>query len=143
VPWLHAHYNLGRIQNEWALSVNLANPFDVEAEIVLYRDDSQVGKSMFLWELHSPRTAVAIKQPGARVLESRGMSIRLHEDGLRRSDYFKFNRNPGDEERCWGTVIVKVDDKTYECVVPSSLFKYVHAVADPYNKATVPRRTDQ
>jgi hypothetical protein len=142
VPWLFVNYDLGSIQNGWALSVNLANPLDTEAEIVLFRNDSEIGKSMYLWELHSPRTTIGIKQPAGWMLESRGMSIRLHEDGLRRSDSFKFNRNPGQDERCWGTVSIKVDDKSYECVVPSSLFKYLHGVADPYNKALLPRGSD-
>jgi hypothetical protein len=143
VSWLHVHYDLGRIQNGWGLSVNLSNPFDAEAEVVLYRDDLQVGKSMYLWKLHSPTTTVAIKQPGERVLESRGMSICLHEDGMRRSDCFKFNRNFSDGDRCWGTIIIRVDDKSYECVIPSSLFRYVHGVADPCHKAAVsPRGND-
>jgi hypothetical protein len=143
VSWLHVHYDLGRIQNGWALAVNLSNPFDAEAEIVLYRDDSQIGKSMYLWELHTPRTAITIKQAGGGTLDSRGMSIRLHEDGLRRSDCFKFSRNPAGDERRWGTVKIKVDDKSYECVVPSSLFKYVHGVADPYDRARMPRKSDR
>jgi hypothetical protein len=143
VPWLHVHYDLGRIQNNWGLSVNLANPFDAEAEIILYRDDSEVGKSMYLWELHSPRTAMAIKQLGGGKLQGKGMSIRLHEDGLRRSDTFKFDRNAGEDERCWGTATIKVDAKSYECVVPTSLFTYVHGHAAPYDKAQVPRKSNR
>lgn len=142
VPWHHARYDLGPIQNNWHLSVSLANPFDAQAEIVLYRDSSQVGKSMYLWDLHSPRTTIRIKQPGDAVLQSRCISLRLHDDGMRRSDSFKFNRNPGEDERCWGTAAIKVDDKSYEFLVPSSLFKYVHGVADPYHKALVPRGRD-
>jgi hypothetical protein len=132
LPWLHVHYDLGEIQNHWRLSVNVSNPFDTEAEVILYREDSQ--------DLNSPRIAMEIKQPAGWVLQSRCMSIRLHEDAMRRSDSFKFSRNPGSDERCWGTVIVKVDDKSYEWVVPSSLFKYVHGTPDPHHKALVPRR---
>ena len=140
VPWRHVHYDLGRIQNGWRLSFNHANPFDAESEIVLYRHDGRVGKSIYLWDLHSPRTAIGIRQPGDRDLQSQCMSIRLHEGGMCRSDSFKFNRNPGDDERCWGTVAIRVDDKTYECVVPSSLFKYVHGAADPHHKDLIPRK---
>jgi hypothetical protein len=134
VPWLRVHYDLGGIQNGWRLSAAMANPFDADAEIVLYRDDSEVGKSMYLWDLHSPRTSMLIKDP-AQVLQSREMSIRLHEDGMRRSDNFKFSRYGRSEDRCWGTAIVKVDDKTYEFTVPSSLFKYTHGLVDPYDAA--------
>lgn len=140
VPWQHVRYDLGRVQNNWRLSLNVANPFDAQAEVVIYRDDIEIGKSMYLWDLHSPRTAIEIEQDG-KVLSSRGMSIRLHEDGLRRSDTFKFNRNPGSHSRDWGTVRIRVDDTNYECIVPSSLFKYVHGIADPYSRALVPRES--
>lgn len=140
VPWLHVDYNLGEIQNGWRLSLKLANPFDANAEAILYRDDAQVGKSMFLWKLDSPRTAMEFIFPGGRVLAGRGMGIRLHEDGMRRSDNFSFNRDPsGEKGREWGKAVIKVDDKTYECVVPSSLFKYVHGVTDHGNAKRVPR----
>ena len=125
VPWLQVNYDLGEIQNGWRLSLQLANPFDAEAEAILYRDDIRVGKSMFLWKLDTPRTAMEIKTSGGSILAARSMGIRLHEDGMRRSDNYSFNRYPH-EGRDWGKVIFKVDDKTYECVVPSSLFKYIH-----------------
>lgn len=130
VPWLHVDYDLGEIQNGWRLSLQQANLFDAESEIVLYRGDHEIGKSMFLWELHTPKTSVAIKRAGDRDLIGRGMSIRLHDDGYLRSDTFKFNRDAGDGERGWGTMAVTVDDKQYECVLPSSLFLYVHGHAD-------------
>jgi hypothetical protein len=124
VPWSHVNYDFGPIQNNWGLSVNIANPVDAEAEIVLYRE---LDKSYVPWELHSPRTALTIKQPDGGTLKSECMCIRKHKDGVRRSDNFDFRRLP-DDERCWGTAVVKVDDKSYECIVPSSLFKYEHGV---------------
>jgi hypothetical protein len=140
VPWLHVDYDLGKIQNDWRLSLKLANPFDARGEAILYREDSQVGKSMFLWKLDTPKTAMEIKMAGGRVLAAHGMGIRLHEDGMRRSDDYSFNRYPYPEEgRDWGQVVIKVDDKTHECTVPSSLFKYVHGVTDGGNAKRLPR----
>jgi hypothetical protein len=124
VHWSCVHYPLGVIQNGWQLDLQLSNPGDARAEVILYREDSEVGKSMFLWDLHSPRTTFAIQRPG-RILESTCMGIRLHEDGMRRSDSFWVNRDAA-ETRCWGTAIIKVDKATYRCVVPSSLFLYQH-----------------
>ena len=111
VPWLQVNYDLGVIQNGWRLALQLANPFDAEAEAILYRDDIRVGKSMFLWKLDTPRTAMEIKTSGGGILAARSMGIRLHEDGMRRSDNYSFNRFPR-EGRDWGTVVFKVDDKT-------------------------------
>jgi hypothetical protein len=124
IHWSYVRYPLGRIQNGWQLDLQLSNPVDARAEVILYREDSKVGKSMFLWDLHSPRTTFAIQRSG-RILESTCMGIRLHEDGMRRSDSFWVNRDPIDS-RCWGTAIIKVDNQTYQCVVPSSLFAYQH-----------------
>lgn len=138
VPWLHVSYDLGQIQNGWRLFLKMANPFDAQAEAVLYRDDMAVGKSIHLWKLDTPRTAMEIKTQGGGVLAARGVAIRLHEDGMRRSDDYRFNRFPliG---RDWGTVVIKVDDKSYECAVPSSLFKYTHGITDNGNTKRLPR----
>jgi hypothetical protein len=132
VPWLHVDYDLGKIQHGWGLTLKLANPFDAQAEAILYRDDSKVGKSMFLWKLDTPRTTMKIRTTKGRAVEAHAMGIRLHDDGMRRSDDYSFNRYPADG-RDWGTAVIKVDEKTYDCVVPSSLFKYTHGFADPGN----------
>lgn len=139
VPWLYVEYDLGWIQNKWRLSVEIANPSDARAEAILYRHDSRVGESMFLWKLDTPRTAMEIKTHAGTVLAAHAMAIRVHTDGLRRSDDYSFNRYP-EEGRDWGKLAVKVDDKTYECVVPSSLFKYLHGVADPGNTRRISRQ---
>jgi hypothetical protein len=126
LPWLHVHYDLGR------LGINLANPSTAEADVILRGDDVR--------DLHSPRTAIQIKQPGGWVLRSACRSIRDLDDGsIGRRDSFKFATNPAGDERCWGTAIVKVADKSYEWPVPSSLFKNLHGIADPFHKALVPR----
>jgi hypothetical protein len=128
VHWSYVHYSMGRIQNEWQLDLRLSNPRDAQAEVILYREDTKVGKSMFLWDLHSPRTDFTIQRRD-RILQSTCMGIRLHEDGMRRSDSFWVNRDPSDD-RCWGTAIIKVDKATYRCVVPSSLFVFQHGRVD-------------
>ncbi len=138
VPWWRVNYDLGKIQNDWRLLLVMANPFDATAVATLYREDFQVGKSMFLWKRDQPKTAMEIRTAAGGVLSGRGTDIHLHEDGLRRSDGYAFNRNPQDG-RDWGKVTIKVEDKTYQCTVPSSLFKYVHGVTDPENAKWLPR----
>ena len=138
VNWKHISYDLGKIQDGWSLSLYHSNPFDAHSEIVLYRDDTKIGKSRFLWNLYSPRTKLSIKQSDGFVLSSLAKSLRLHNDGMRRSDKFDFNRNPRDDSlRDWGTMIIEIDDKKWTTIMPSSLFKYVHGVADPEHKATL------
>lgn len=133
VPWRHVHYDLGTIQNGWRMSVKMANPFDAEAEVVLYREDSEARKTIYLWDLHTPLTSMALRRPDGSLLHSTQMIIRRHEDGMRRSDHFKLSRNPEDE-RQWGTAIVTVDDRRYEWVVPSSLFNYVHGTVQAHRR---------
>jgi hypothetical protein len=89
VNWKHVVYDIGKIQNGWQLTLLHSNPFDASSEIVLYRDDSEIGKSMFLWDLHSTRTKLSIKQADGFNLTGRTMSLKLHDDGMRRSDTFK------------------------------------------------------
>lgn len=134
LPWVYVTYDLGEIQNRWRASVQVGNPFDTEAEIILYRDDSAVGRSAFLWDIHSPKTSIQITG-----LTAMTMGIRLHDDGMRRSDSFKFNRNPSGQQRNWGTATVKVEDRSYQFTVPSSLFKYVHGIVREYPKTPIPR----
>jgi hypothetical protein len=138
VPWLSVEYDLGEIQNHWRLSLQLSNPFDAHAEAILYRDPGGEGKSMYRWKMDAPRTAMEFKLSGGRVIDGHASAIRLHEDGLRRSDNFDFNRFP-DEGRDWGTLVIRVDKKAYECTVPSSLYKYTHGVTDPENPRLLPR----
>ena len=138
VNWKHVNYNLGEIQNGWRLSLQHANPFDANSEIILYRDDSAVGKSMFLWDIHEPKTRLSIKHENGFNLTSRIMKLRLHDDGMRRSDSFEFNRNPGNDSlRDWGTMVIEVGEKSWTTAMPSSLFRYVHGRADHYNESSI------
>ncbi len=133
VNWQYAEYKLEPPQKGWSLTLRQSNPFDAACELILYKGDFRG------WNLFSPRTAVLIQQPGLDPLIGDCWNIRKHDDMLRRSDYFKFNRNGGSgESRCWGKVVVKVGDAEAKVLVPSSLFNYVHGVADPYHKATYP-----
>ncbi len=67
IRWHGVHYDLGWIQNHWRLMLIQTNPFDGESEVELYREDSVVGKSMYLWDLHTPRTKVRILENNERV----------------------------------------------------------------------------
>jgi hypothetical protein len=137
LPWDYVEYDLGEIQNQWRAEVHVSNPFDAAAEVILYRHDTAIGKSMYLWDLHTPQTRIEIDDPLTRRLPSRAMEIRLHEDGLRRSDSFSFYRNPGSVNRGWGTAIMTVEDRSYSFTLPSSLFRYTHGSPD-YPKPPIP-----
>jgi len=126
----YVEYEIVLPKKECRVTLRQSNPFDAACELVLYRDDFRG------WNLFSPRTAVSIQQPNLDALVGDCWNIRKHDDMLRRSDYFKFNRNGGSgDTRCWGTIVVKVGDDEANAIVPSSLFNYVHGVADPYHKA--------
>ena len=130
VPWQFVEYDLGQIQEGSRVSLRVSNPFTARAEVILYREKGK-------WDLHAPRTDLETVWAQGR---SRGNCV-----GIRRTDVFRRTddyllRTMGDEKgRIWGKIAVKVDDSTAECVVPSSLFKYVHGVADPYHKQRLPR----
>ena len=130
VPWSTVHYDLGGIQNGWKLSLIQSNPFDARSEVVLYREDSAVGKSMFLWDLRSPRTTVRLRGLERGEVKGRCMSLRLHDDGMRRSDSFEIGRNGSDAKRGWATIEIAVDEKAYQITVPTSVTSYTHGHAD-------------
>jgi hypothetical protein len=140
LPWVYATYDLGEIQNRWRASVQVSNPGDAKAEVVLYRNDSAVGRSLYLWNMQTPRTSIDIADPSGRIVTALAVGIRLHEDGTRRSDSFAFNRDVRGEERGWGTATVRVDDREYQFTLPSSLFRYLHGIVGTYPKAPIPRK---
>jgi hypothetical protein len=133
VPWRVVDYDLGAIQNGWRLTARLSNPFDAHAELELYRDDSQVGRSVYLWTLRNPETSVEIVQADGSTLHAMAMEVRLHSDGMRRSDDFHFDRSGGSTQRATGTFRAIVDGRTVQIVIPSSLYGYTHGTADPYD----------
>jgi hypothetical protein len=127
--WRTVHYDLGEIQNSWRLFLVQSNPFNGQSEVILYREDTQVGKSMYLWDLHSPATKVQVIDRSGNVIQSRCMSLRIHDDGMRRSDTFNIFQYRN-SEWSWGAIEVDVDGKTYRVVVPSSLYKYTQGHAE-------------
>jgi hypothetical protein len=134
VPWLYVRYDLGIIQNGWRMGLYLSNPFDGKAELVLLVNPKS---DIFGWDLHSPRTAVSVEDADGSKIQSMPVGIRSHEDMLRRSDSFALLTSCN-EGRCWGTVQVKVDDKMYARVVPSSLYHCGHGTACLHHKARLP-----
>ena len=127
VPWKAVRYDLGAIEDGRRLAFDLSNPFDAHCALALYQE----GKP---WDLHSPLTTVRIEDPDGYELKSRATSVSRDEMGSHRSDIFDFNRYPA-HGRNWGTIVVTVGDASHRAVVPSSLFKYVHGVADAYHAA--------
>jgi hypothetical protein len=132
VPWQQVEYDLGGIQNRWRLGLKIANPFDARAEVILYRDDSRVGQSRYLWKLDTPRTGLSLERQGEPSIAGLQIGARLHDDGMRRSDDYSLGRNSSDG-RGWATATIRVDDASYAVRVPSSLFKYVHGVTEPHH----------
>jgi hypothetical protein len=132
VPFRDVAYDVGPIQNGWRLLARLSNPFDAHAELELYRDDTQIGKSAFLWKLDEPITSAVILEAGGAALASMPMELRLHEDGMRRSDDFHFDRS-GPCTRAVGTFRATVGGTTVDVAIPSSLYGYTHGTADPYD----------
>jgi len=135
VPWLSVGYDLGTLKSGVKLSLWMKNQTDARAELELYRLKGG-------WELNTPRTSIEILENDGSSVGSRAMSIRLHRDNMRRTDTFHFGRNPRHEGRYWGTARIKVDDETYEFIMPSSLFRYGHGIADPSHKSRLRVSTD-
>jgi hypothetical protein len=131
VPWLYVEYDFGQIQKDWRLRARVSNPFTARAEAILYRENGQ-------WDLHQPRTAMETQWPGGR---DGGSCVGIRRtDVFSRTDDYLLGHGPGGEKgRLWGKLVVKVDDSSYECAIPSSLFRYVHGVTDPYHKQRLPR----
>jgi len=114
------------------------NTFEPETEIEFYRDDVRAGESMFRWDLRGPpQTSLSIRDSDGRVFKANCMGVRISDDGMRRIDTFKCLRWPESDERCWGTLTAEVDDKSYNVVLPSSLYKFGHNAAEPYDNARI------
>src|SRR6266536_5512692 len=138
LAWREARYDLGTIQNGWHLSLIALNTFEPETEIALYRDDVRAGESIFLWELRGrPQTALSIRDRDGMIFKARCMGVRITDDGMRRIDTFKCFTRSEPDQRCWGTLTVEIDDKSYSVVVPSSLYKFGHNAAEPYDNMRI------
>lgn len=126
IPWQTVSYDLGLITKTWRLSFTQSNPFDASTVVTLYKDDNSRG--LLSWSLDSPKTAVRVER--GYTVQGIAMSITREDDGMRRTDRFRLNRNPSHDGRFWGTLVVSVDGKDFPVVMPSSLFKYTHGEAD-------------
>jgi hypothetical protein len=132
VPWLFVEYDLGQIPNNARVSLHVSNPFQARAEAILYREKGR-------WDLHTPRTTMEVQWGKAGRDAGHIVGIRL-TDLMRRTDDYLIRSGPeGDRGRLWGKIVVKVEEATCECAVPSSLFKYTHGITDPYHKQRMPR----
>lgn len=127
VPVQDVEYEVGKIQNGWHMTLRVANPFDAEAVVKLYKEDGP-------WDLHKPVTTMRLGP-----VQGRCVGVRLFDElGRFRSDSFKFNRYPHDV-RTFSAAEIQVGDKTYSVTVPSSLFCYTHGLADPYHNQLLKR----
>jgi hypothetical protein len=117
VRWQNVHYGLDSTQNG-ELSLIQANPSDAKSEVDLYEFPKNQN-------LFSPHTDVRVVDADGTVINGRCVNLHLDDNHLRRTDTFDFGRH-GDELRCWGEIEIKVDDKKYRVLVPSSLYKYTH-----------------
>jgi hypothetical protein len=135
VPWLQVEYDLGEIQNHWRLLPNMANPFYAGIDLTLYHEPDSGSD----WRLDAPSTAVAVKTDDGTIDD--GFKIASRRSGLlERIDTFRIGADgSGDKAREWGTIIARVDDKSFGFVVPSSLFKHEHGTSDPHHKQLLPR----
>ena len=139
VPWTKIDYDLGPIQNGWRLSFELSNPSDPQCMVTLYSEKMfREGKQ---WELDKPKTSAKVIEDGGGEVRARQIGARV-PDPFRRVDEYSFFRWPN-EGRDWGTLTITVDGKPKTAVIPSSLFKYLHGVAEPSHpqriRAEVPR----
>ena len=117
VPWDEVCYDVLPVQNGYSISLNLSNPGDGIGVVVLYREKGP-------WDLHKPRTMLKAIDSDGTEINSTCTSIRLDEDlEYGRDDTFSLYRYPYDN-RCWGQIEVKVDDKSYRIVVPSSMYNF-------------------
>jgi hypothetical protein len=131
IRWESVEYDLGEIQNHWRLSLAQSNSHYGRTEVVLYREDGK------LWDLHTPRTTLRLLNEDGSFSVGRCLSIRLNDDTFgesgaddpfRRTDTYTFG-GLGDNQRSWGKMEISVDDKIYQLVMPSSLYKRFHGHA--------------
>jgi hypothetical protein len=127
--WLTVHYDLGVIQNGWRLSLIQSNTGEAAGEVILYREDIKIGTATS-WETNSPVTSLRVLDGGGKVIGSHCTDVHIQDGGMERCNTYDIDRNAeGDDERCWGQIEIGVDDRRYQVVVPSSLYKEGHGHA--------------
>jgi hypothetical protein len=122
VPWTVIDYDFGVIQNGWRLNAQFFNREDAECHATLSGENK-------IFDLASPKTAVKIVLDGGGVVAARQVAARLPVRALRIDEY-SFPEH-AEEGRGWGTLTISVAGKLTNAVVPSSLFRDQHRMAEP------------
>ncbi len=119
IPWTKIDYDLGQIQNNWRLLLELSNPSTARARSFSIAK-MENGSSPNL------QPPLQIVDDGGGLVKARQVSARF-SDVFRRVDDYDYNRYAlGLDQRSWGTLTVTVDGRAMEAIIPSSLFKYTH-----------------
>lgn len=136
VAWDKVQYDLGSIgadaDVDRSLKLYHSNFVDPFCEVQLYG----------VRELHKPACSVEVKHESDQPTVGQRISRYYGTSRLSRIETFNFDRNPG-KGRDWGRLHVNVGKGSYEAVVPSSLFRSGHGLANPEHKALIrPARND-
>jgi hypothetical protein len=137
LPWDYVEYDLGEIQNQWRAEVHVSNPFDAAAEVILYRHDTAIGKSMYLWDLHTPQTRIEIDDPLTRRLHPGPWKFASMKTDCVEATLSAFI-GIREATTVAGDRVLTVEDRSYSFTLPSSLFRYTHGSPD-YPKPLIPR----
>lgn len=138
VPWTSVTYDVGQLDDGSRLTLRQSNPSDGRSEVVLYRDLAGVGQFADRWDLHEPRTQVRLRLDARENVKARAIEIRLHDDGLRRSDVHALGRVTG-RQRSWAELVVTVADAERRVWLPSSMFRFLHGHAPSAGTVTTRR----
>ena len=122
VRWENVHYGLGRTLDDCELSLIQSNPFDAKSDVDLYSDHGARN-------VYSPHTEVRLQDAEGTEINGRCVNLHLDDNHLRRTDTFDLIGRGAGDLRCWGQIEIRVDDKIYRVMVPSSLYKYIHGHA--------------
>jgi hypothetical protein len=119
LDWRSVKYEFP-IQNGWRLLMTQTNGSN--CNLTLYRDGTKNGR--YLWDARSPVTSLKISYPGKKAQDCHcaNISIPGDEGGYYRNDVYDVPLGR-DLDRCWETVEIGVEDKSYTLTVPSSLYQ--------------------
>ena len=120
--WDVVIYRVGKIQNDWQLSLRCKRNGDDRVELILYKEDVILGKSRKHWRLDEPSTSLHVEENGKPALRAELIDQRIHPDNMRRSDFYRWSQISGGD-RAWGNSKIKVGDFEYQCTVPSSVYR--------------------
>ncbi len=133
MAWGFVRYELGMLDKENKLYLDQSNPYRPLSNVILQG----------VTDLHTPRTAIVIKDDESWSLDGRCLRLDLYArraielHGQVRSDTFVFNPINPRGRRGWGTATVTVAGKEYRCLMPTSLFAQAHGIADEHHPALV------